>query len=400
VTEDKSTKTAGADIQKLAQRLLERVPASTTQGTFYARQMAIRDIRAFADYFDGKREKSSMDLRLLGELLLKSLVCTGAGPEMVPALSEEIYSKLTGDDICVLAGAVAKASSVGPLREGDCATALGTAMLEMMTEQSRMMAESAVEMKRMLDKNFGSLSATLKAALGQNLTGLSAITERLTMSPAVEAIRRIQEDRQSLADRLANSVVPGLQKNAALLRPLDFEPHLARIEFPKVEDTPIGRAAIAGEESARQLQEVVGLIGQMSEQLGRLHALFLTEVIPQWVKNIEDGSKATNTTLNQAERSLFWAKWAICASIVVTVLVTGWQLGVARDYKRDHDRQQNTSEDLLRAQFDESLRQDSRLAEDSKELRAALASLEATVASSYSKGPVNRQPHADKSKRQ
>ena len=341
----------------------------------------------FNDYLDKNSEKTSLNFKALADLSLKVLTCTDNDPEKTQAITEETYTKLTGDDIKALAVALTKACNLRPLPEGDTLEALGAILFDHLTEQIRNMVESDAKIKQMLDKNFGSLSESLKVNLGENLSALSAIRESLKMSPAVEAMRKIQEEQKQFYGGLS-----------AIQKSLKMSPHLEAMQKvqekqkrlygqnesgfapattpfsksgidvsslilpPKFEETPVGRAAsrvaIAGEESARQLGEVAGLVGQMVEEMAKLQTSVQMEVLPQWYKNIEDSSDATNKilnqtekTLNQTEKSLYWARWALIASVIVTVTMTGWQLWIGHQYKLENDAQQNTSESLMRQQL-------------------------------------------------
>lgn len=268
--------------------LKQRVPVETSQGTFFARHMTIRDIKLFSEYFDEKSDKGSIDLRALGERLLKLLVCANNETDKEPVLTEDVYKKLSPADIKLLTEGVSEACNVVLLSDGDSLTALGSAVFDQLVEQGKRMAETAAKIKETMNSSFGSMPASLKATLGENLTGLATISEALKMSPAVEAMQKAQEER----DRLFGSVVKELVGNSAAseaLRnfredkdcvvnsmkkgfPSDFhkgnssvgpsapEPFL-RLPSPKMEEGPIGRAAIAAEESAAQLQEVSGLAG-------------------------------------------------------------------------------------------------------------------------------------------
>ena len=75
-----------------------------------------------------------------------------------------------------------------------------------------------------------------------------------------------------------------------------------------------------------------------------------------------------------------WAKWALFGSIVATVVMTGLQLWVGRDYQRSNDEQQARVERLLVDQLEESRRFNRQLTEESKQLREALERLKAVQA--------------------
>jgi hypothetical protein len=383
VTEEEEPGTANRDIRNLILKFRTREPVATTRGTFYIRHITIGDLKVFNDYLNKNNEKASLDFKALAELSLKVLVCADNHPENTPAITEEIYTKLTDDDIKALAAGVAKACNLGPLPEGDALEALGAILFDYLTEQTTSMAESAAKIKQKLDKNFGSLSESLKATLGENLSALSAIRESLKMSPAVEAMRKVQEqqkqfygglsaiqeslkmsphleamrkaqeDRERLWGQLPREVQSQNESDFApattLFSKRDID--VSSLIPPKYEETPAGRAAnraaTAGEESARQLQEVAGLAGQMAEQLAKLQTVFLMEVLPQWQQNIKDSSDGTNKTLNQTKISLYWA----VAALIVSLFMTGAQLWIGHQYKLENDAQQNTSESLMRQQL-------------------------------------------------
>jgi hypothetical protein len=149
--------------------------------------------------------------------------------------------------------------------------------------------------------------------------------------------------------------------------------------MPKIEETPMGRAAIASEDSATQLREVAGLVGDMADKLANLHTVFLTEVIPQWVDSLEENSDAMKTTLSQAETSLFWAKWALIASVVVTIAMTVWQNSIASDYKLDNDKQQTDAVLIMKEQLKASQELNKQLKTDAVQLKEELVKLQQSV---------------------
>lgn len=421
MTDEQGEGPTNDDAKAFVQKQRKRVPVETSQGTFFARHITIGDIKFFSEYFDEKN-KDSADLRALGERLLKLLVCTNHEADKVPALTDEVYNKLSAEDIKVLTEGVSKACNVALLSDGDPLKALGAAVFDQLAEQGKRMAQAAAKIKETLNSSFGSMSATLKAALGENLTGLSAIREALKMSSAVEAMREVQEKRDLLfscavkdpagtfaasetlrkfqedRDRFASSkpidLLSEIDKGPPFVSPIASERLLRSPTLPRMEETPMGRAAIAAEESADQLQEVSGLVGQMVEQLGKLHTLFLTEVIPQWVRNLEDGAKATNTSIGLAKKAIY-------LSIGVTVLMTCWQLWVAREYKLENDKQQATSEALFRKQLEVSQELNTQLTADSKRLQEELSKLSQAVADLQQPLPASGapRPKADKSLR-
>lgn len=144
-------------------------------------------------------------------------------------------------------------------------------------------------------------------------------------------------------------------------------------------DTPIGRAAIASEDSATQLREVAGLVGDMADKLANLHTVFLTEVIPQWVSSLKLNGEAMNQSLQNADDNLRWAKWALIASVIVTLATTVWQIWIAHDYKLENDTQQTDALLIMKEQLKASQELNKQLTTDSMQLKKDLVKLQQSV---------------------
>ena len=164
------------------------------------------------------------------------------------------------------------------------------------------------------------------------------------------------------------------------------EPRIPKLYMPKFEETPIGRATIASEDSATQLRQVAGLVGDMADKLANLHTVFLTEVIPQWVKSLEENAGAMQQSLSNAEdnltnaeENLKWAKWALIASVVVTILMTIWQIWIAREYKLENDKQQTASVLIMKEQLKASQELNKQLKTDAVQLKEELVKLQQSV---------------------
>ena len=159
--------------------------------------------------------------------------------------------------------------------------------------------------------------------------------------------------------------------------------------LPPIAETPIGRAAIAGEESARQLKEVASMAAEMTDKIATLSEVMLTDVLPKWFANLQDGANTTNESLLQAKTSVNLARKAIIWSIVVTVAMTMWQILLAREYKLENDEQQNKSLELMSKQLKESQDLNKQLAEDSKKLNEQLSKMnQSFINAPFTKSPL------------
>lgn len=334
-------------------RRRKRVPVETTLGQYFARHVITSDLPVFAQYVSQDSPGVETNYGQLGKTAILRLVCVDESRDSAPAFNEESFAALTDSDLAATVEAVAQACELTASSDVRTPAALGSALFPTLSALAKQEKESRTAIQQSIETNFGNLSATVQAALGYRMSALSTARNALSTSTAVEAAQAAIERQTSLVrnaiagvPRVGDAIVSPTRPLMADVTP--FRP-------PKFEETPVGRtaarAAMASEESAKQLTEVAGLMGTMAEQMAGLQTLFLSEVLPQWVQNLEDGANATRTTLRQAESSLSWAKWALVASVVVSVLMTGWQVWLAREYKLENDRQQENTELLLRQQL-------------------------------------------------
>ena len=353
------------------------VTVATSVGELFAHSLKARDMDVFKTFDVSTQEPER--LRDLGEAVIKRVVRTDSTDHASAGIPAEVYARLSPSDLEALARGVAEACRLGPLPgEAAAPEELAAALL-------KKFAEGAASIQRTLEKSFGSLSASVQAALGERLRGLSATRDALKGSPAVGAVMRAFEDQERVLRKMKGPSLPTVEvsypKIGAALGALPKLPsvevpsplNLPEIKLPPFEQTATGRAALAGEESARQLREVAGYMGAMADNLAGLHTLFLTQVIPEWKDDLKESTKATTTALQQAEQNIKLAKWALVASVFATVLMTCWQLWIARTYKLEADVQQDRMERLMTEQLEESRRANQQLADDARQLREALA---------------------------
>jgi hypothetical protein len=145
-----------------------------------------------------------------------------------------------------------------------------------------------------------------------------------------------------------------------------------RIHWPsRPENSPIGRAAIESAENSRLLaQRMDGLVAVV---VG-LNQTLVTEVLPSWITQVERDQKGAKESFDQAASGIRWTKWAVIASIVVTMLATWWQVSVARDIDRENSVQQLKTLDILREQLAVQQKVAEQQARESEKLRELLGS--------------------------
>ena len=228
-----------------------------------------------------------------------------------------------------------------------------------------------------MNSAFGSISQGAMKSLVDSMSSLNAARDSLMRSPTVGVFRKVQEDQERLFGGVAGKEF--LAQSKILKAPYTPMPELY---MPKFEDTPIGRAAIASEDSATQLREVAGLVGDMADKLANLHTVFLTEVIPQWVSSLKLNGEAMNQSLQNADDNLRWAKWAkwaLIASVIVILATTVWQIWIAHDYKLENDTQQTDALLIMKEQLKASQELNKQLTTDSMQLKKDLVKLQQSV---------------------
>lgn len=350
VTEKRNT--GGQQATKIDLRRRERVPAVTTQGRYFARHLVVRDLPIFDEYIQKGDAATVADHEKLGKLALLTLVAGGDDDEITPALTEATFTALTPDDITTLANAVAIACRLTLSSTTNSIDALGAALLKSLSEIARQVADTADAIRRTFTHNFGALSTSLQANLQDKFLAVSAARAALGSSSAVGAAVKGLGRQSAILGSTSSLAMPSI---GGTLKAAKRNVDLDALRPPRFEETAAGRtaarAASASEESARQLTEVAGLMGTMADGMASLQTVFLSEVLPKWFRDLEEGGDATRTTLRQAESSLEWAKWALVASVVVSLMMTGWQIWLAREYKLENDAQQDRSELLMQQQL-------------------------------------------------
>jgi cell division protein FtsB len=377
----------------------EPIAVPTSIGTLLARHVAVGDLGTFGPYIDGPQESSAASLKALGELAVKHLVSTQSTAGSSARITNEELGRLSDGDLRALAQEIANASELGLLADGDPLLALGTRLREDLKRQAALSAE----MTRSIAANFSSVSESIRQALRTDLTQVEAIRNSLHLPRALDMLRAqdawksptdaLKEAAASPSDILRKQYEEMQATSGIFGRPRFSEP--AQVITPPVlpdpSSFPMVRTAKAVEESAKQLQQVAALAARMTESVGSLTSTVVTKVLPEWFKSLKESADASRVTVDQAERNIKIATRAIIISILVSVGLTGWQLWVARVYKKDNDKQQDRVEDVLREQLKELKATNERLAADSLQMRKALERLESQRAAPAQQAvaPVN-----------
>ncbi|RIX48375.1 MAG: hypothetical protein D3M94_05685 [Rhodocyclales bacterium GT-UBC] len=391
--------------KKLVLTPRKKVAVDIDGQTLYVRHLSVGDIRLLSPLVEAP--EFTGDLRKLGEAAIKCLASTSQDAEDRTALDDSLFKALSESDLSTIARTIADVSNLGPLPDGLACDVLGAAIKQELEQQSERLAKIASDFKQSVDKSFGSISESVRSALTDNMVGMSAIQEALRSTSALESLRKQYSDLNSpgastLSAALAasalkiptaseslrqaiekssfsNSAAEALARGRNEHEPMEFI-NVRPIELPDPEKSPMGRAARASEETARQVQEVAGLTAAMAAQIGELSQTIVTRAIPEWLNKIEGDRLSAQATLEQARDSLKWTKWAVTVSVVMTVAMTGWQVWLASEYKKDNDEQQEVALKLMSEQLKNAEALNRQLAADAKSYREEIAAVRAAVA--------------------
>lgn len=324
-----------------------KVPVETKLGTFFLRRARV---------FDWKHFESDDPVKL-GRSVLRQLCSRVEDKHVSDPLADSDLDTLRPEDIDSLALVIAKSNEWSDLTLEPGIQGLGK------------LVEKAKERER---ERFAKVSQRLRESIGSDYAFLGGETlEKLKQQVAGLADFRRVAGYDRITE-LMRAAVPAGPQAALAASFVDRPPQ--RVLLARPEDSPMGRATL---ESAKNSREVAEKMDGLVELVGGLNQTLITEVLPAWIKQVDDNQDHAQQSLKKAERSLFWAKWALIASVAASVFLTWWQIEVTRSIDADSSRQQKRSEELLRDQLAVQrllANQQSRDADQLRESRKQLAS--------------------------
>lgn len=319
---------------------------TTSIGTLYARHPYSSDWK----YFDLE------DSLELGRVAIQRLCNRIEDKHDSSALHDDDLKVLTNADCQELVQAIAKQSSWRELPGGSGLKELG----ELIKEEKQAITEQHEKMLGDLRKSINSSYSFLgKGALDklqEQMAGIANIRSSLAGAEYLQATLRaaaLPEEswRNSLAGMdTTDKAMRGL--NAANLT-AQIEPPIAYdapklIIPPRFEETPMGRATLESVENSRQVAEKMD---DLVVVVAGLNQTLVQDVLPAWFNKIKEDQEAATSAIDQAARGLWWTKWAMIVSVIVTIAATWWQVDVAKNIDRENSVQQTRSEVILREQL-------------------------------------------------
>lgn len=313
----------------------------TSIGSLYTRYLNVGDFIALAEVNLDKLTDNR-----LGQLAIQRTTSKDPESQERPSLSDQDFDSLNENDLRTLTAELSRLSDVALILDGPPVTSFGKAVREAILEFSESSRKSTEAMRKHIsqsyaflnDSTLGKLQDQLKELnkFGGSSLGIGAYADRVMKSAAFGDKKGIAElVRASKGVKMAS--VPEIETIRPLLMP------------PRQEETPVGKAAI---ESARNSREVVQKIDALAGIVAGINQTLVEEVLPSWIKQVEEDQKAAKESFEHAAKGLWWTKWAMIVSVFVAVLVTWWQISVARAIDAGNTAQMAKSEELLREQIE------------------------------------------------
>ena len=284
-------------------------------------------------------------------------------------LDINLFGKLNDEDIQCLTKTIVEQNDWGALPSGDALEELGKAALDDIlkySDSSKRLAGLAEKYSFLSNPSLNAIQEATRKF--ESLSSNSRVLDSLN-SPSLKAMQEAVKGIDILNSRAAESIYKNnLDERAqidGLFKTRPTEPPLRLPTIPKQEETPVGKAALESAESARiTAQKVDALV----EAVGEINRLIVHQVLPQWFEHVQKTQKTSQHSIEQAASSLWWTKWAVIISGLVTVATASWQVYVTQSVDKENTAVQLRIEELLKRQLETQLllnaQQSSRLSRD------------------------------------
>lgn len=356
--------------KKLVDFLPAKVAVQTSLGTLYVRHAYTSDWKHF----------ESDDSQELGRVAVRQLCSRFEDKSDSGPLAEVDLESLHDTDFHALAPVISKQSDWGEMPAGAGLMELGDAAKAAKEQWIRLNKEMLADLRRSIDSSYGFLGKSALEKLQEQMRGLANIRSAISGTEAQQAAMRASS---LLGDALKGSLASSSASKTAMhgvhlgdtVRGIEAARTLKLPQIPmppRPEDTRLGRATL---ESAENSREVALKMEALVDLIAGLNQTLIKDILPGWVKKVEDDQMGAKVAFNQAANGLRWTKWAVIASVVVTVLTTWWQVYVAREIDRENTDQQKRVEVVLSKQLAGQQKLIEQQARDATAMREAIAAL-------------------------
>lgn len=263
---------------------------------------------------------------------------------------------LTDADCQALVQAISKQSGWRELPDGSGLKELG----DVIKEEKQAITERHEKMlgglRKSIDSSYSFLGKGALEKLQEQMAGIADIRKSLAGTESIQAALRAA----TLSKESWRKTLTGMGAIDKASRDLNTENAIEKIELsraydapkfimpPRFEETPMGRATLESVENSRQVAEKMDALVVV---VAGLNQTIVQDILPAWFNKIEEDQTAATGAFNQAAHGLWWTKWAVTASVLVTIAATWWQVDVAKSIDRENSEQQRRAETVLREQL-------------------------------------------------
>lgn len=374
--EDQSANSAEPKPKKLNLDALHPAKASTATsiGTLYVRHPYSSDWK----YFE------LGDAVELGRVSVQRLCNRVEDKHDSSPLLDDDLKNLSEDDYKELVQAIAKQSGWRKLPAGSGLKELGDVIKEEKQEITEHHEKMLGNLRKSIDSSYSFLGKGTLEKLQEQMAGISDIRNSLAGTESLQAAWRAA----SLQNETWRKSVTGMDAVEKAMRDLNVEKITAQIELPKSydpsrlimpprpEETPIGRATLQNAQNSRQLAENMDALVVV---VAGLNQTMVQDVLPAWFNKIAEDQNAAKGAFDQAARGLWWTKWAVIASVLVTIVATWWQVDVAKSINRENSEQQTRAEVVLREQLTAQQKLLEQQTKDAEAMREVIATMRNAV---------------------
>jgi hypothetical protein len=335
---------------KISDLLPAKAVVETSIGRIYVRHVYTSDWKQF----------ESEDAVELGRSVVQHLCNRVEDKSESGPLEEKDLEELSEADFCSLVPVVAQKNGWLELPMGAGLKELGNAAKAAKVQLLENHKKTLADMRKSIDLSYGFLGKDTLNKLQEQMAGLVDIRKAMS---AAEGLGEINRELNQIGTLRGMETA---QDRKFLMQTL-----------PRPEDTLLGRATL---ESAENSREVAQKMDALVEIIAGLNQTMVKDVLPEWVKQVKSSQKDAKDSFDQAADGLKWTKWAVITSVVVTVLVTWWQVWVARDIDLENTQQQTRMEAILEKQLATQENLVKQLERDTAAMREEIAVLKSLAA--------------------
>lgn len=344
---DKAEAATGARPRRLSLDDLvpEKAAVSTSLGTLYVRPISISDSKVF-----GCHEAAE-----LGRAIVLKVASRIQDKRDSTPLADEDFDALLEVDIKALVPVIADKNNWEALPVGAGVVDLGNAAKRGREQALERLNKMQDDLRASIGSSYAFLGNSALEKLQEQMVGLSNIRQSMS---AAETIKAAMEASNVWSQTLLepSAVTRRVADEMQDISRINFAPEFERsrsIEIPSFalqspEDTPLGRATLEGAENSR---ETVRRMDALVEVVGGLNQTIVKDVLPAWFATAKSDQENAEQAFKTAGKSLKWTKWAVIASVFVSIVATWWQISVTRAIDRENSLAQQRSESLLREQL-------------------------------------------------